>query len=93
MLVRQEVDDPALFRAYQQAILPIVQKYRGKFLARGTDSPLMLEGPVESRHVVILEFPELSDVRACYHSAELVEVRRLHEQIGNVECLAVEGDG
>ncbi len=92
MLVRQDVDDSAVFKAYQQAILPIIQQYHGKFIVRGTRQVVMLEGPVESRRIIILEFPSLSDVEACYHSPELAEVRRMHEQIGNVECIAVEGE-
>lgn len=90
MLVKVAVDDPARLKAYQTVAPPIVEKYRGKFIVRGGSS-VTLEGPVESRRIVLIEFPTVSDAEAFYHSPEYSEARKLREGIGTFECVAVEG--
>lgn len=90
MLIRVNVDDPTQLKAYQAATPPIVEKYRGKFIVRGGAS-VTLEGPAESRRLVVIEFPALSDVEAFYHSREYSEARKLREGIGSFEFVAVDG--
>ncbi len=90
MLIRVDVDDPAQLKAYQAATPPIVEKYLGKFIVRGGSS-VTLEGAVESRRIVVIEFPALSDAEAFYHSREYSEARKLREGIGSFEFIAVDG--
>lgn len=90
MLIRVEVDDPVQLKAYQAATPPIVEKYRGKFIVRGGAS-VTLEGPDETRRLVIIEFPALSDAEAFYRSPEYAEARKLREGIGSFEFVAVDG--
>jgi len=90
MLIRIAVDDPAQLKEYQLAAPPIVEKYRGKFIVRG-GAAVTLEGQADSRRIVAIEFPELSDVQAFYHSPEYTEARKLREGIGSFEAIAVDG--
>ncbi len=90
MLIRVASDDPVQLKAYQTAAPPIIAKYRGKFIVRG-GTTITLEGSVDSRRIVIIEFPELSDVQAFYHSPEYTEARKLREGVGSFEVIAVEG--
>lgn len=93
LIVRHQLDDPALFKTYQQAVLPpVVEKYRGRFIVR-SGSAVTLEGPLESRNIIVIEFPALSDAQAFYDSPGLAEVRKEHERIGTFEAIVVEGDG
>lgn len=71
-----EVDDPSLLKDYQVATSPIIQKYHGRCIARGNFT-VTLEGPVESRSTVHIEFHKLSDAEAFYHSHEYTEARKL----------------
>lgn len=90
MVIRIEANDPALLKDYQLATPPIIEKYHGRFLARG-GSLVTLEGPAETRRIVIIEFPELADAQAFYHSPEYVHARKLREDIALAEFIAVEG--
>lgn len=90
MLIRITVDDPVLLKDYQAVAPSIVEKYRGKFIVRG-GSTVTLEGPPELRRIVVIEFPELSDAEAFYHSPEYSAARKLREGIGSFECVGVEG--
>jgi uncharacterized protein (DUF1330 family) len=90
IIIRIDVDDPGLLKAYQTAAPPIIEKYGGKFIVRG-GSVTTLEGPDESRRIVIIEFPELSDAEAFYHSPEYTQARKLREGSAVAEFIAVNG--
>ena len=90
IVARVDVDDPALLMPYQAATSPILEKYRGRFLARGGPT-VTLEGPLEPRHIVIIEFPELTDAEAFYHSPEYTEARKLRDGVAVIEFIAVDG--
>lgn len=90
MIARVDVDNPALLKDYMAATPPIIEKYRGKFIARGGTS-MTFEGPQESRRLVVIEFPSLADAEAFYHSPEYTLARQLRHGIANVEFVVVEG--
>jgi len=90
IIVRLKADDPGLLKDYQAVTPGIIAKYKGRFIARG-GQVVTLEGPAEPRRIVIIEFPELTDAEAFYHSQEYREARRLREGIAEAEFIAVEG--
>jgi len=92
IVIRLHTDDPLSLREYQAATPPIVEKYHGRFLARG-GNVVTLEGPREERRIVIIEFPTLADAEAFYHSPEYTESRKLREEKADAEFIAVEGLG
>lgn len=90
LIARVHADDPTLLKDYQAAVPPLIAKYGGRFIARG-GTTVTLEGPVESRRIVLIEFPELSDATAFYHSHEYAQARKLRAGIAVVEFVAVDG--
>jgi len=90
LIIRIHAESPELLKDYQTAAPPVIEKYNGRFLARGGEV-VTLEGPVESRRVVIIEFPGLSDAEAFYHSPEYTQARKLREGVAVAEIIAVEG--
>ena len=90
MIARVDVEDISLLRDYLAATPPVIEKYHGKFIARG-GTTVTLEGPEETRRIVVLEFPSLADVKAFYHSPEYTEVRKLREGVAVGEFIAVDG--
>ncbi|MHC4791978.1 MAG: DUF1330 domain-containing protein [Planctomycetota bacterium] len=90
IVARVDVRDPELLRNYLAATPSIIEKYHGRFIVRG-GSTVTLEGPIESRRIVIIEFPELADAEAFYKSPEYSEVRKLRENIAVAEFIAVDG--
>lgn len=90
IIIRVAVDDPTVLKAYQAATPAIIEKYQGKFVVRGGAS-VTLEGPQESRRIVVLEFPELTDAEAFYNSPEYAEAHKLREGLATFELVAVQG--
>jgi len=89
-IIRIDAKNPALLKDYQSAVPPIVEMYRGKFIVRG-GATITLEGPEETRRIVVIEFPEVSDVTAFYNSPEYTEARKLREGVAVMEAITVEG--
>jgi uncharacterized protein (DUF1330 family) len=90
LIIRIAADDPALLKDYQVATPSIIEQYGGRFIARG-GRVVTLEGPPESRRVVIIEFPELADAEAFYHSSEYTAARKLRQGVAVAEFIAVDG--
>lgn len=90
IIIRIHAEDPERLKEYQTAVPSIIEKYRGRFIARG-GSVVTLEGPEELRCIVIIEFPEVFDAEAFYHSPEYAQARKLREGIAVTELIAVAG--
>ena len=90
IIARLEVEDVSLLKDYLVTTPPIVKKYRGRFIARG-GSTVTLEGPEETRRIVLIEFPALSDAEAFYHSPEYSQARKLREGVTVAEFIVVDG--
>lgn len=90
VLIRITVKDPTLLKPYQAVAPSIVEKYEGKFIVRG-GATVTLEGPIESRRIVIIEFPELVNAEAFYNSPEYAEARKLREGVADFELIAIDG--
>lgn len=90
LVARVKVEDAERIKAYMGTAPNIIQQYGGKFLARGLPSAT-LEGPEETRRLIIIEFADLAAAQAFYHSPEYTEARRLREGIAVAEFVAIEG--
>lgn len=90
LIARVEVEDITLLKDYLAATPPIIEKYHGKFMARG-GTTITFEGPEETRRIVLIEFPSLSDAEAFYHSREYKKARKLREGVAVAEFIAVDG--
>lgn len=64
-----EITDPSLFEEYRTQVPATVQKYGGKFLARG-GAVQSLEGGWQPKRLVVLEFSSVEQARRWYDSEE-----------------------
>lgn len=92
LLIRVAADDPIQLKPYQSVVPAIIEQYNGRFLARGGNT-VTLEGPAETRRLVVIEFPTLDDAQAFYHSPEYTVARKLRDGLGSFEFVAIEGIG
>lgn len=90
LVVRVNVTDQNKFREYLKATPAIIAKHGGKYIARGGEM-VTLEGPPETRRIVIIEFPSLEKARQFYDSSEYQDARRLREGAAVGEIIVVEG--
>ena len=85
-----KVTDWDRYRDYMQASPGALAAFGGRFAARGGET-VTLEGPVETRRTVLLEFPSLDQARKFYDSEIYREARKLREGAAEMQMIAVEG--
>jgi len=72
------VSDFALFDAYLAKVVPMIERFGGRYLTK-VGSHEILEGDWEPNRVVIIEFPDLAAIRNWYQAPEyqpLIALRR-----------------
>jgi uncharacterized protein (DUF1330 family) len=90
LIVRLDIKDEDKIAKYREVTPAILKKYKGKFIARDSNV-VTLEGNIESRRVVIIEFPSMIEAKGFYNSSEYQEAIKLREGRAKVEFIAVEG--
>ena len=62
LILRGSVHDPEAYKEYTRRTPEIVARFGGRFIARGGKT-VTLEGPQETRRIVLIEFPSLAGRR------------------------------
>jgi uncharacterized protein (DUF1330 family) len=90
IVARVDVRDLEAYREYMRHTPRVIQKFGGRFIARG-GSMVTLEGPEETLRVVLIEFPSIEQAKAFYDSPEYARTKRLREGGGEAQFVAVDG--
>jgi uncharacterized protein (DUF1330 family) len=85
-----DVQDAATFEEYRVKVPPLVEKFGGRYLARGGRAGL-LEGENEPKRVVIIEFPSYQQAMAWHDSAEYAPLIALRQSAAKGRMIVVEG--
>ncbi|MHC4260651.1 MAG: DUF1330 domain-containing protein [Planctomycetota bacterium] len=90
VIARVEVTDPERYKEYLKLTPATIAKFGGRFIARAGET-LSLEGPEETRRVVILEFGSLEQAKQWYHSDDYQRVRKMRVGAAEADFLAIDG--
>lgn len=91
VIAHVEVLDPDGYKAYPARNTPLVERFGGRFVARGGRVE-MFEGDAPPNRLVVIEFPSMDAARAWYHSPEYQEIAAIRQQYAHTHLLAlVEG--
>ena len=84
------VNDPVRYEDYRRLVTPTVEKYGGRFIARGGRIEV-LEGDWHPGRLVLLEFPSVEQARAWWSSPEYSEARAIRKATSEGTLLILEG--
>jgi uncharacterized protein (DUF1330 family) len=90
VIVDVEVTDPTAYGRYRELSGPALEKYGGRFLARGGET-WVLEGSHQPHRVVISEFDSVDAAKQWYDSPEYREARAVRADAANGSFILVEG--
>lgn len=90
ILVQVEVSNPPQYAEYTKVSPGIIEKFGGRFIARGGRS-VTLEGPPSSGRVVVVEFPSFEKAQQFYNSAEYEAAKKLRAGAAKAQFILVEG--
>jgi uncharacterized protein (DUF1330 family) len=90
VIVEIDIVDPAGFEEYKRLVAPIVEKYGGKYIARG--GPVeTLEGDWNPKRIVILEFESMQRAKEWLNCGEYREPRKMRHRTAKTNMILVEG--
>ncbi|HMF95070.1 MAG TPA: DUF1330 domain-containing protein [Vicinamibacterales bacterium] len=90
ILVQVEVTNPQQYGEYTKLSPAIIEKFGGRFLARGGRTAT-LEGPPAKSRVVVIEFPSFERAQEFYNSPEYVAARKVRAGAATAQFVLVEG--
>jgi uncharacterized protein (DUF1330 family) len=89
-LVDVEITDSAGFAEYRKLVPASIAEFGGRFLVRG-GAMEVLEGDWKPNRLVILEFPDLSGLKAWYHSPGYQQLLSLRKRTATSNFVIVDG--
>ena len=91
LIGRMEITDIDAYNEYKKRTPGLVSRFGGRFLCRGVKKTTV-EGPKETRRLVIVEFPTSKDAQDFYYSPEYQHARTLRENAASeMQIVIVEG--
>ena len=90
VLAEIEVTNPEGYKGYSTMVVPTIEKYGGRFLARG-GAVHPLEGEWPTRRRVLIEFPTLEAARKWWDSPEYEKPKALRQANSKGRLLLLEG--
>ena len=85
-----EITDPEAYEEYRRRVPAVIEAYGGRYLVRGGVAE-RLEGGGEIDRLVILEFPDMAQLKAFYQSAQYQPLLAIRRRAAKSSLVAVEG--
>ncbi len=89
IVVEAEISDWAEFRAYTEAVPPIVAQYGGEYVVLGGDSEV-LEGNWGDIRLVVHRWPDMQAARRFWHSPEYSRAKALRQGTGSFRVMLLD---
>jgi uncharacterized protein (DUF1330 family) len=90
VVVNIEVTDPDRYAEYINAAPPSIARYGGRYLARGGKTEI-LEGQLQPKRFVILEFATYEDAKAWWGSQEYSAPKGIRQSTSITDMVLVQG--
>lgn len=90
LIADMNVTDAPGYEEYKRLAPPAIEKYGGRYLARGGETAV-LEGDWTPTRLVILEFPSVEKAKAFYESPEYGAARNVRKGKGTFRMVVTAG--
>lgn len=90
IIVNVEVLKPEQYPEYVKSVPPTLAAYGGRFIVRGGRAE-RLEGTIEPKRVVVIEFENAERARAWWASGEYAGPKALRQATARTDMILVEG--
>lgn len=84
------VENADIYAEYRRQVLPLIERYGGRFIVRGGPHET-LEGDWRPARLVVIEFPSMAVLKEWYRSPEYTKLVALRQGASRGSLLAVEG--
>jgi uncharacterized protein (DUF1330 family) len=84
------VENQDIYAEYRRQVLPLIERYGGRFIVRG-GAHETLEGNWRPARLVVIEFPSMAVLKEWYGSPQYKKLIELRQGSSRGSLLAVEG--
>jgi uncharacterized protein (DUF1330 family) len=92
LIANIDVRDAGAFDEYREKVSPLIARFGGRYLVRG-GKLRNLEGDLDLKRLVVLEFPSLAEAERFYDSPEYKPLLELRSASTVSDVAIVEGYG
>lgn len=85
-----QIHDMALYEQYRAQVPAIIAHYGGRYLVRG-GAVEVVEGDLSAQRQVILEFPDMTSLKAFYFSKEYAPLIAIRQRAATGSIVLIEG--
>ncbi len=85
-----DIRDPGPYAEFMNQVKPVVERFGGRYLARG-GAHEVLEGTWRPRRLVLFEFPDMASARALFTSADYAPLKALRQSCSDGDVVVVQG--
>lgn len=90
LIAEHLITDAVLFDQYRSKVVPMIERYGGRYLTRA-GAHEVLSGEWKPTRAVIIEFPDMASLKAWYESSEYKPLAALRRETGPEVILAIDG--
>ena len=90
LIAQTEIHDHETYDRYKAQVLPVIQKFGGRFIVRG-GALAVLEGTWTPSRMVVIEFPSMQHIRDWFASPEYAPLLALRQPAADDYLVAVDG--
>jgi uncharacterized protein (DUF1330 family) len=90
ILMQVEISNPQRYGEYMKVTPGLIEKFGGRFLARGGRAETLEGAPAKGR-VVVVEFESFDRAQEFYNSPEYQAARKLRADAATAQMIVVEG--
>jgi uncharacterized protein (DUF1330 family) len=90
LVAKLVVTDPEAYEQYRSQVPATIAAYGGRYIVRGGAIDT-LEGEAVTERVVILEFPDMAQLKAWYQSAAYRPLIEIRKRSTHSKLFAIEG--
>lgn len=83
MIIQAEVTDPERFKLYAMQAPKLIAEYGGRYRSMRGETE-QLEGPTDTRKLVVSEWPSMDAARAFWNSSAYEELKALRKDAANI---------
>ena len=90
IIVEVGVKDPVKYEDYKKLTPASISAYGGRFIVRGGKAEL-IEGKLEPKRIVVLEFENSERAKAWWNSPEYSDAKKLRHATAESRMILIEG--
>ncbi len=90
LIADTNITDPERYEEYKRQVSPLVERFGGRYVARGGRHEV-LEGDWQPTRVVVLEFPDMASLKGWYDSPEYAPMKAIRQGASRSRLIALEG--